>query len=59
MMSSFNQSDKVVQLRSSYISYREKTNTSLVEGNLVSAKMTSYIPANQKVPIAIEFDCKH
>jgi hypothetical protein len=32
---------------------------SLVEGNLVSAKRTSYIPANQEVHIAIEFDCKH
>ena len=32
---------KVAQLRPSYISYREKTNTSLVEGYLVSAKRIS------------------
>ena len=49
---------KVLQLRPSYISYREKTNASLVEANLVSAKRTSLIPANQKVHMTIESNCK-
>jgi len=36
----------------------ERTNTGLVEGNMVIAKRTSSIPANQKVHMTIEFDGK-
>jgi hypothetical protein len=59
MMTLLTNETKVVQLQPIiYISYREKTNTNLVEGNLVSAKRISSIPGNQKVHMTIEFDCK-
>ena len=57
MLSSLNQSDKVVQLRSPYINKRErKKQVSWKIIWLVQKKMTFKIPTKQKVHMAIKFD---
>ena len=56
-MSSFNQSDESCTVVDILDYASRENNTSIVEGNMVNAKGI-LIPANQKVHMTIEFDCK-